>query len=329
MNSNSGIETNEQSVRLSVLVPVVERHDDLREIHATLLPELEKIGLSYEVLFLVSAEFGTAFNQAVELHEANPSWVRTLRFARPVSEAAALATGFERAHGEIVITFPSYFDAAPSGLCQLVEALENGADMAFAQRVDRRDRPVKKLQANTFSWLSNLATGTNFRDVASGTRALYRELVSELPLYGDFHRFLPVLAHRVGFRVSEVSVQQDPRASAPTVYHPRVYLWRILDLLSVFFLSHFTRRPLRLFGAVGSAFGLAGALILAWLGVERLLGEPLAGRPVMVLGTLLLGLGVQTFTIGLLGELLLFFQARDVRDYRVAETYECAEPPLG
>jgi glycosyltransferase involved in cell wall biosynthesis len=313
---------------VSLLVPVVERHDDLRELHQAVLPELEKLGARYEILYLVSAEFDRAFQQARELHERDGERVRVLRFARPVSEAAALATGFARARGELLLTLPAYFDADPAGLVALHRALGEGADLAFASRTQRSDGVLKRIQAGGFNRLTAWLTGTRFRDVASGTRALRREVVDELPLYGDFHRFLPVLAHRIGFAVWEVPVRQDARASAPALYRPRTYLWRALDLLSMFFLSHFTRRPLRLFGAVGSLFGGAGALILLTLGIERLLGQAIAGRPILILGTLLLGLGVQSFTIGLLGELLLYFQARDVRDYRVAQIFECADPPL-
>ncbi len=313
---------------VSLLVPIAERHDDLRELHGAVLPELEKLGQPYEILYLVSAEFETAFQQARELHERDGERVRVLRFARPVSEAAALATGFERARGELLLTLPAYFDADPAGLGALHRALGEGADLAFASRTERADGWLKRIQASAFNRLTAWLTGTRFRDVASGTRALRREVVDELPLYGDFHRFLPVLAHRIGFAVRELPVPQDPRASAPVVYRPRTYLWRALDLLSMFFLAHFTRRPLRLFGAVGSLFGATGALILLTLGIERLLGQPIAGRPILILGTLLLGLGVQSLTIGLLGELLLYFQARDVRDYRIAQIFECADPPL-
>ena len=313
---------------ISVLVPVVERHDDLRELHRAWVPELEKLGRPYEVLFLVSAEFQGALEQALELHDEDSRGVRVLRFARPVSEAAALATGFDRALGQVVFTLPSYFDADPKGLADLYGALDGGADMAFASRRERRDGVVKQVQARAFNRLASWATGTCFEDVASGTRALTAEVLSELPLYGDFHRFLPVLADRVGFSVREIPVSQDARAHAPMVYRPRTYLWRALDLLSMFFLSHFTRRPLRLFGSLGALFGAIGGVILLAVGFERLLGEPIAGRPILMLGTLLVGLGMQAFTIGLLGELLLFFQARDVRDYRVAEIYESADPPL-
>lgn len=313
---------------ISVLVPIVERHDDLRDLHRALVPEIEKLGRSHEFLYLVSGEFGAAFEQAVELHHADPKRVRVLRFARPVSEAAALATGFERARGELAVTLPSYFDADLAGLEALVAAVDEGADLAFAGRTDRRDGLLKRVQSRGFNRLASWATGTHFSDVASGTRAIRREIMGEVPLYGDFHRFLPVLADRHGFAVREVPVAQDTRSRAPRVYRPRTYLWRGLDILSMFFLSHFTRRPLRLFGAVGSLFGALGALILAVVGIQRIAGEALAGRPILILGTLLVGLGVQAFTIGLLGELLLFFHARDVRDYRIAEIYEAEVPPL-
>ena len=315
-------------IAVSLLVPVIERHDDLRDLHAALLPVLGELPQPAEVLYLVSAEFGAAFEQARELHERDTERVRVLRFARPVSEAAALATGFERARGELLLTLPAYFDADPRGLVSLHRALVEGADLAFASRTQRSDGWLKKIQASGFNRLTAWLTGTRYRDVASGTRALRREVAEELPLYGDFHRFLPVLAHRIGFAVKELPVPQDARARAPAVYRPRTYLWRALDLLSMFFLSHFTRRPLRLFGAVGALFGATGALILLTLGVERLIGHPIAGRPILILGTLLLGLGVQSLTIGLLGELLLYFQARDVRDYRIAQIFECADPPL-
>jgi hypothetical protein len=152
-----------------------------------------------------------------------------------------------------------------------------------------------------------------------------REVAHEVPLYGDFHRYLPVLADRLGFVVREVPVRQHPRATAPVVHSPLTYLYRSLDLLTIFFLSRFTRRPLRLFGGIGTLFGAAGAAILAVVGAQRLLGTPLADRPILVLGTLLVGLGVQAFTIGLLGELILFFHARRTRDYRIAAVYEPTE----
>ena len=126
--------------------------------------------------------------------------------------------------------------------------------------------------------------------------------------------------------VREIPAAQDPRVRAPVVHSLRLYLWRAMDVLSIFFVSRFTRHPLRLFGGVGSAFAALGALILLVAAIQRFTGTPLADRPVLVLGTLLVGLGVQTFTIGLLGELILFFHARGIRDYRVSAVHEGSKP---
>jgi hypothetical protein len=314
-------------LHISVLVPVVERHDSLQELHHSVLPEVEKLG-SFEFLYLISAGFEAAFEQALKLHQEDPGHVRVLRFARRIGAADALAAGFHRAQGDIAITIPAYFDADPAVLGALCAAVESGADLAFAVRMGRSDGVVKPLQTTLFSRLSSWATGTHFNDVGSATRALRREIVHDLPLYGEFQHFLPALAHGGGFRVVEVPAARDPRSQAPRVYRLRVYLYRALDLLSLFFLSHFTRRPLRLFGAAGTVFGALGAAILLVTGVQRLLGTPLADRPILVLATLLLGLGVQAFTIGFLGELLLYFHVRELRDYRIAQIYEAESPPL-
>jgi glycosyltransferase involved in cell wall biosynthesis len=297
------------------------------ELHRTVLPEVQKLG-SFEFLYLISAGFETSFRQALELHEKDPNHVRVLRFARRLGAADALAAGFARARGDVALLVPAYFDADPAGLGALCAALDHGADLAFAVRTGPRDGLLKRLQSALFSRFSSWASGAYFHDVGSATRALRREIIRDLPLYGEFHHFLPVLAHVAGFQVAEVPVARDPRSKAPSVYQLRTYLYRVLDLLSMFFLSRFTRRPLRLFGAAGTVFGAIGAVILLVTGLQRLLGTPLADRPILILGTLLLGLGVQAFTIGFLGELLLFFHARDVRDYRIAEIYEAELPPL-
>ncbi len=312
---------------VSVLIPVIERMDDLAAIHREALAELEKRDVDLEFFYLVNPYFEHALEQSQALHQRDPGRVHLLRFSRPTDEATALATGFSHSRGEIIVTLPAYFDADMTSLGQLFEALESGADMAFASRTNRHEGALKRIQTVGFNRLVSWATRTRFVDIASGTRAIRREVLDEVPIYGDFHRFLPVLAERLGFAIAEVPTPQHPEANPPLVYSPRTYLWRAIDILSVFFLSRFTRRPLRLFGAVGSGFGLLGAGIVVVVGIQRLLGQPLADRPILVLGVLLLGLGVQAVTIGLLGELLLFFHARDIPDYRVGEVFEGKAPP--
>jgi glycosyltransferase involved in cell wall biosynthesis len=177
--------------------------------------------------------------------------VRVLRFARRLGAADALATGFDRARGDIAITIPAYFDADPAGLGALCAALENGADMAFAVRTGHSDGLVKPLQTTLFSRLSSWATGTHFNDVGSATRALRLEIVRDLPLYGEFHHFLPVIA----LHWLPVVSRRGIRARAPRVYQLRV-ISPPPDILSMSSRA-ITRRP-RDCSRGGMAFRSAG-----------------------------------------------------------------------
>jgi glycosyltransferase involved in cell wall biosynthesis len=313
--------------RISVLVPVSEGARHLEEIHGEILPQLEKITSQFELLYLVGSASKSVLEQALRLHDRDPQRVRVLQFARGAEDATLLAAGFDRARGEILFTLPCDFEADTSAIEALYEAVDSGADVAFGARSGWTRGSAARLQSRMFNRLVSWLTGTRFTDIATGTRAMRREVTQEVPLYGDFHRYLPILADRLGFVVREVPVRQHPGATAPIVHAPRVYLYRSLDVLTIFFLSRFTRRPLRLFGGIGSLFGVLGAAILIVVTVQRVLGTALTNRPIFMLGTLLLGLGVQAFTIGLLGELILFFHARRTRDYRIAAVYESAEEP--
>jgi hypothetical protein len=308
--------------RLSVLILVDHQSAGLLEIHREAVAHIEKFGLPYELLYLLPARSQFMAEEVLSLRAEDPERIRVLRFGGVVGDAAKLATGFHRARGQILFTLPSSFAADMSALEKLYEAIEAGADVAVGSRGAWTLNPSARWQSRVFNRIVSALTAAPLTDVASPVRAIRREVVAEVPLYGDFHRYLPILAHNAGFNVQEVPVPQDPRATAPVLHSPRIYLWRAMDLLSMFFLSRFTRRPLRLFGAVGTAFASVGASILLVVGVQRLMGTPLAGRPILVLGTLLLGLGVQAFTIGLLGELLLFFHARNIREYRIAQVFE-------
>ncbi len=311
---------------LSVLVPVAQPSGELVLVARELRSALDRLGRPVEVLLLLGTRSPEAAREVEEACAELPGQVRVVEVAHVAGEGGMLRAGFDEARGEILVTVPPRFEVVLDVLGDLLDAVEKGADLAYAPRlrVPRGGRP--RLQSRLFNALLSAASGSHFRDVASGTRVLRRQVVREIPVYGDFHRYLPILAERLGFRVEEVEAEVHPRARGPAIHWPADYLWRAMDVLSIFFLTRFTRRPLRLFGALGSAFAAVGAVVLAVVAVQRLLGTPLADRPILVLATLLLGLGVQMFTIGLLAELILFFHARQIRDYRIARIYEAARP---
>lgn len=319
---------------VSALVPV---HGPLRDAGPELVAALaERVAPGGELLevLLLCGPAEARDEELRALQGSHPGAVRVLELEHAVGDAGMLRAGADHARGDLLLTAPWPAEVELSVVPEMLARILDGADLAVAVRGGGRTGRSAVLQSRLFNRLLSLAGGTRVRDVASGTRVMRREVVEEIPLYGDFHRYLPILATRFGFRVEEVEAVQAPRARRPPVHKLSTYLSRGIDLITVLFISRFTRTPLRLFGALGSALLAIGGTLLLVIGIERLLGTPLGDRPILVLATLLVGFGVQAFTIGLLGELLLFFHAGQFRDYRVARIHgrgglrEASEPTL-
>jgi glycosyltransferase involved in cell wall biosynthesis len=313
----------EQAVELSIVIPVSGRWDDLRDIYDQYAEEISATGQSYEFIFVLDGPDQAALCLLRALKLAHPE-IQVVALNRWFGEATALAIGLERSRGSVVLTLPSYFQVEPFEIRRLLEQLkEGGYDMVVAWRHPRIDSLFNRVQAWVFRWLVTVLTGTQYHDVSCGLRAMKRKVIGEVHLYGDLHRFLPLLAYEQGFKVAELPVQQSRFDLARRMYKPGIYLRRVLDVLTLFFLVKFTKKPLRFFGVVGSAASLTGAVILGYLGLYRILGYgAIAGRPLLILGVLLTVLGLQLFSIGLLGELIVFTHARERKDYQIEEILE-------
>ena len=301
---------------VSVIVPVVERADDLRALYRAFADELEAKGVAYEFLFVVDGGF-TPPPELTDL--ARQDSVRVLRFARTFGETAALRLGIERSTGDVILPLPAYVQVKPEGVRPLLEALENGSDMAVASRSPRLDSWLNRMQSAVFHRMISGATGRRFHDIACGVRVMRRHVAEALPLYGDLHRFIPALALREGYVVEEVAVAQHPQDARTRLYGPGVYLRRMLDIIAFFFLAKFTEKPLRFFGLVGSICFFVGAIIGVVLLIDRLGGTGIANRPLLLLGVLLVALGVQLMGLGLVGEIIVHLRAPHRRAYRVRE----------
>jgi len=302
---------------ISVIVPVVERADALVAVYHAFARELEARPEAYEFIFIFDGRF-TPPAELVTLARENEA-VRLLRFARSFGETAALRLGIEKSRGDLVITLPAYFQVQPEGIRLLLEAVSGGADMVVASRSPRLDSWLNRLQSRAFHRIVGGVSEQRFHDMACGVRAMRRSVAEALPLYGDLHRFIPALALREGFRVEEVSVPQHPDDARTRLYRPGVYLRRLLDIGTFFFLAKFTEKPLRFFGLVGSLFLGAGTLLSLVLLVQRIVGQGIANRPALLLAVLLLALGVQLMGLGLVGEIIVHLRAPHRRAYRVRE----------
>jgi glycosyltransferase involved in cell wall biosynthesis len=315
------------STELSVIIPVLDRVDDLEELYHGYKEALDKLDKQYELVFVIDGGNSAASDVLQALH-ARVGGFSIIRLAKYFGESTVLSAGFEYTSGRYVLTLPAYHQIDPESLNNLFEALAT-CDLVIARRWPRSGGVFERIRRRTFHFLLGTLSGERYHDLGCGVRLFRRELVSEIHLYGDLHRFFPVLASRQGFSVSEVDVRQSPKDFFRGKYRLREYLHRLLDIVTVFFLVRFTKKPLRFFGMVGSVISAVGAITVITMVIQRLFfGVALADRPALLLGSLLLVLGVQLFALGLVGELIIFTHAGAMKEYTVAEIVEDPENPV-
>jgi glycosyltransferase involved in cell wall biosynthesis len=306
---------------VSVVIPVVERYGDLRQLYHEFAAELDRLDKPAEFIFVVDDSQRGAVPVLRELQNevGGGAEILIITLGGAFGESAALTLGMERARGERILTLASYFQVDPQGLADAFEALES-VDMVVGRRHPRIDSKFNRLQSRLFHSAVGRLTGTRFHDISCGFKLMKRRVSRELNLYGGLHRFIPLLALSRGFTVKEIPLRQRDEDRGTRYHGTGAYLGRLLDILTVFFLTRFTRTPLRFFGLLGTGLFFAGFVIDLIAVVQRAVAEQgLADRPILLLGVLLMVLGVQTLSLGLIGEIIIFTHARNIREYQVAE----------
>lgn len=304
------------SADLSVIVPLAERPSPLDQLYEEFSAPLRASGRSFEFIF-VGYTWHRTLTEPLERLVARGEPIRLIEVPQALGETALLKVGGGAARGRILITLPAYLQAEASTVVPLVERVEAGADLAVVHRWPRRDSVINRAQNSVLHALVGRLAGGRLHDVACGLRAMRSELLAEVPLYGDFARFLPLLALREGFRVEEVKGAVHPRAMRGRIYGPGVYLRRLIDVLGLLFLLRFTDKPLRFFGLIGSVLAMTGGILLVTVLVQRLGGQTVANRPLLLLGVLLITLGIQSIALGLIGEMIVHLTASQRHRYRV------------
>jgi len=312
----------DKTPEVSVVVPISERHDDIKLLYNLYADELKKMGKDFEFIFIVDGNFSAAYEDLKNLkHSGNP--IKIIKYARTFGESNALMEGFKQARGEKILTLASYIQVDPNDLGNIFSAYDNGNDLVITCRYPRKDPLINRIQSKVYHYIVRKFTGTKFKDITSGMRLINKKILSEFNLYGDLHRFIPIFAYKQGLKVKELNVTQRKEDTQVRLVKPGIYLRRVLDLLTLFFLIKFTKKPLRFFGLIGTAICTPGILITAYLGALRLIGKvELANRPLLLLGILLVVFGLQLFSVGLIGELILFTRAKDIEHYRIDEIIE-------
>src|SRR5438105_5748150 len=288
---------------ISVVVPLLNEEATLAPLYEEVTQALDGAGLVWELVFVDDGSTDGSYRELVRLHAAYTN-VRVVRLRRNFGKAAALAAGFEAAAGDIVVTMDADLQDDPAEIPALIAKLDEGYALVAGWKRDRQDPLVRRFVSHLYNTATRWATGVRLHDMNCGLKAYRVEVLENVRLYGERHRFIPVLAHHQGFSVTELPVNHRPRLNGKSRFGIERYLRSPFDLLTIVFMGRYRYRPLHLFGGVGLMLGLAGSGILLYLTVLKAGGAGIGERPLLLLGILLVVVGVQFLSLGLIGELL-------------------------
>lgn len=308
--------------QLSIVIAVCGLAPELPAVLAQYFAQIQQRGIDAEFVVVLDGlpdrEFELA--QAARPKGAN---VRLVRLNHPFGESIALASGFKIARGMVIMTVPSYLQVDPGGLQALLDELDDGLDLVQGYRDPRVDSLINRFQSALFNGFMRLITGVRLHDMNCPLRAFRRKVLEDVVIQGDMVRFLPVMAHRHGFRVGEATVRHLKERGKAGFFGVNVYVRRFLDVINLLFLSKFTRAPLRFFGTAGIFSMVLGLIVCSYLALKYILfDDELRDKVSLVLGVMLIVLGVQIFSIGLVGEIIIFTQAKNLKEYRLFDEQE-------
>jgi glycosyltransferase involved in cell wall biosynthesis len=318
---NQRTPNSDKNIELSVIIPysVAKQYDPPKEIYGAYKQMLDNTGLDYEVIVIIDGDqnsFKTEITGLYKLKE-NGEDIKIIKLAKWFGEGTALSIAFEHSRGEKILTLPPFNQVDINEIPGLIEALQN-CDMVIGNRWPRLDGLLNRIQSKVFHYLICFRGDFKFHDMVCSVRCFKRRILEKVHIYGEQHRFFPILVHRYGYKVLEYNITQSEKDASRKIYPLGTYLRRFLDLMAVFFLVKFTKKPLRFFGFAGFLTLSFGVLLSIYLFIERIFfNVPLRNRPMLLLDLLLLVLGIQLFAIGLIGEIIIFTHARELKDYTI------------
>jgi glycosyltransferase involved in cell wall biosynthesis len=308
-----------EKLKISVVIPLLNEEESLNELSNLLEENLNKLaGKEWEVIYVDDGSTDKSFDIIKKICEKNNNF-KVIRFRRNYGKSAALSVGFKRAEGEIIITMDADLQDDPNELQNLIAKINDGYDLVSGWKKKRYDPISKTLPSKFFNWVTSKASGIKLHDFNCGLKAYRKETAKSLNVYGEMHRFLPALAFRDGFKVTEIPVLHHARKHGYSKFGASRFIKGFLDLITVVFLTRFLKRPLHFFGTLGFLCSFLGLGIDIYLTIEWLLDKTyLSQRPLVFLGVGLIIVGVQFISMGLLGEMLVRNAAKE-QNYSIKE----------
>jgi glycosyltransferase involved in cell wall biosynthesis len=299
---------------ISIVIPLLNEADSLVELTDRIYEQLKPTNKQFEIVYIDDGSTDGSFEVLNRLKKTHPE-IHIIQFKRNFGKSAALSEGFKVASGAIVITMDADLQDDPEEIPRLVNEIESGYDLVSGWKKKRNDPITKTIPSKFFNIATRRLTGIQIHDFNCGLKAYRRDVIKAIPVYGELHRYLPVLAHWLGFRVGELVVKHHARQYGYSKFGVRRFFNGFFDLLTVLFITRFRQKPLHLFGFMGLGSSMLGLLILLYLSILWFDGQGIGQRPLFFLGVLLIIVGVQFFSIGLIGEMLI-----NTRDNNISYT---------
>ncbi len=300
---------------ISVVVPLFNEKGSLEELHGRLSAVLTSLAQPYEIIFVDDGSTDGSLEMIEKICSRDPH-CRRIRFRRNFGKSAALHAGFKRTQYDIVFSMDADLQDVPEELPRMLEKIDLGYDLISSWKRNRQDPWTKLWASRWFNWFTCMATGVRIHDINSGFKCYRRQVIEEINVYGDMHRYIPVLASYRGFNVGEIQVRHERRRYGKSKYGPGRYLGGFFDLLTVIMLTRYNRKPLHVFGILGIMLFTSGFLIDGYLSIGWMFQHWIGDRPLLMLGLLLMIVGVQFIFFGLIAEMIAFSSV-DRDDYAI------------
>jgi glycosyltransferase involved in cell wall biosynthesis len=303
--------------KISLVIPLFNEEESVIPLSHEIRKALSRVNIDYEVILIDDGSTDASLKNLKEITRTDNRF-KYLSFRKNYGKSAALYEGFKVASGDVVITLDADLQDDPHEIHNLLKKLEEGYDLCSGWKKKRQDPFIKKISSKFFNFVTRLISGVKIHDFNCGLKAYRKEVVENVKVYGELHRYIPVLASWQGFKVTELIVNHHPRRYGKTKFGVSRFFKGFVDLITVIFVTRYIKRPMHFFGFLGAVSFLIGFVILGYLTILWIQGLPLSNRPIIFLGMLLIIVGLQLFAVGLLGEVIVFNSVSE-REYVIKD----------
>ena len=304
---------------VSFVIPLFNEENSLEELHDKITTQMRSLTENYDIIFIDDGSSDNSFDILDKISKKDLH-VKVIKLRRNFGKSIALDEGFKFARGDIIFTMDADLQDDPKEISRFMSKLTDGYDLVVGWKQQRKDSFLsKKLPSRLFNYMINIVSGLKLHDHNCGFKAFRKDLAKRLSLYGDLHRYIPALANSMGFKVSEIRVEHHARPHEKSKYGIKRFYHGFFDFMTIIFLTRFLKRPMHLFGWFGILFSLSGFVICSYLTVLWFIGEKIGGRPLLILGVLLILVGTQFVSTGLIAEMIAYDSQRKAQE-NIVET---------